>query len=179
MGILMNERNVERLRVILTEEARRLRYLLPPETVELLAFALAVRGVLVPAVLTDYWNVGSDGRVFRADTREDSLFTAYVNWLTARGGPLQADSGRTLTAEIKEHAEAWDVDSSASALRSRPVLLISTTANPYHATFTAALDSAGARKVTAVTWKSDHSFSALRIKLARTVVQWLHRSCAL
>ena len=49
----MNERNVERLRVILTEEARRVRHPLPPETVELLAFALAVRGVLVPAVLTD------------------------------------------------------------------------------------------------------------------------------
>ena len=127
----------------------------------------------------DYWNVGSDGRVLRADTREDSLLTAYVNWLIARGGPLQAESGRTLTAEIKEHAEAWDVDSSASALRSRPVLLISTTANPYHATLIAALDSAGARKVTAVTWKSDHSFSALRIKLARTVVQWLRRSCGL
>jgi hypothetical protein len=49
----MNERNVERLRVLLTEEARRLRLVLPPETVELLAFALGVRGVLVPAVLTD------------------------------------------------------------------------------------------------------------------------------
>jgi pimeloyl-ACP methyl ester carboxylesterase len=125
----------------------------------------------------DYWNVGSDGRLFRADKLEDSLFTAYVDWLTARGGPLQADGGRTLTSEIKEHAEAWDVDSSAKGLRSRPVLLISTTANPYRATFIAALESAGARKVTAVNWKSDHSFSALRIKLARTVVEWLHRSC--
>jgi uncharacterized protein len=127
----------------------------------------------------DYWNVGSDGRLLRADKREDSLFTAYADWLTARGGPLRGDSGRTLTSEIKEHAEAWDVDNSAKTLRTRPVLLISTTVNPYRATFTAALESAGARKVTAVNWKSDHSFSALRIKLARTVVEWLHRSCGL
>jgi len=127
----------------------------------------------------DYWNVGSDGRLMRADKREDSLFTAYADWLTARGGPLRADSGRTLTSEIKEHAEDWDVDSSAKSLRTRPVLLISTTVNPYRATFTAALESAGARKVTAVNWKSDHSFSALRIKLARTVAEWLHRSCGL
>ena len=49
----MNERNVERLRLMLIEECRRLRHLLSPETVDALASALAARGVLVPAVLTD------------------------------------------------------------------------------------------------------------------------------
>ena len=127
----------------------------------------------------DFWNAGADGRLFRTDHREDSLFTAYADWLTAQGGPLRAESGRALTSEIEAHAEAWNVDSSARNLRTRPVLLISTTANPHRATFIAALHGAGARNVTAFTWNSDHPFSALRIKLARTVVGWLHRSCGL
>lgn len=127
----------------------------------------------------DYWNAGADGRLFRTDRREDSLFAAYGDWLTAPGGPLRAENGKAFTAELKEQANSWDVDRNAAALRSRPILLISTTENPYHPTFTAALRRAGARNVTAYRWVTDHLFSAHRIKLAHTVIEWLHHRCKL
>lgn len=79
----------------------------------------------------DYWNAGADGQRFPTDHQEDSTFTAYGDWLTAPGGPLRAESGRALTSELEEHGQTWNVDSSARALTTRPMLLISTTVNPY------------------------------------------------
>ena len=43
----------------------------------------------------------------------------------------------------------------------------------------AAFGRTGARRVTALTWPTDHSFSDRRFALARTVVDWLRSACAL
>lgn len=125
----------------------------------------------------DIWNAGADGRVFRTNEREDSLFTAYADWLTAGGGPLRAASGRVLTSELEAHADALNADGTASRLSTRPVLLISTMRNAHSASLIAALRGARARRVTALSWDSDHSFSAHRIRLARAVTDWLHQGC--
>jgi uncharacterized protein len=127
----------------------------------------------------DIWNAGARGRLYRTDRRQDSVAIANADWLTTPGGPLRAEGGEVLVAELKDHANTWDVDRHAIQLKSRPLLLISSTSNPHHPTLTTALRRAGARQVTALTWNTDHAFSAQRIKLANTVIDWLRRGCRL
>jgi pimeloyl-ACP methyl ester carboxylesterase len=127
----------------------------------------------------DFWNAGASGRFFRTDPQHGSDFTAYADWVSAPGGPLHAESGQALTSELETHAEAWDVDSNTAALQTRPVLLVSQTANSDPPAFIAALRRARVTNVTALTWDTDHSFSARRIELAHVVTGWLHRSCKL
>jgi uncharacterized protein len=128
-------------------------------------------------VALDFWNVGADARRMQTDHQLDSSRTAYATWLTAPGGPLEAPSGQILIAEMKEHVDLWDPDRSAAALSRRRLLIMSTTANESHPSLIAALRAAHARQVTALQWKTDHSFSAQRIRLASTIVGWLHDHC--
>jgi pimeloyl-ACP methyl ester carboxylesterase len=129
------------------------------------------------AAALDFWNVGADGKKLVAGSAEDSTFTAYGDWLTEAGGPLRAESGRALTREVVEHANEWDLDNHAAELQSRPLLIMSTTRNEYHSSLMEALRTAGAGKVKALRWNTDHGFSAFRVRLARTLVSWLASHC--
>lgn len=129
------------------------------------------------AVALDFWNLGTDGRQMKLDQQTDSVVTAYVDWVTAPGAPIHADSGRALTAELEEHADSWDLERQSSRLRIHPLLIISTTTNEYHPQLIAALHAARADNVTALQWKTDHGFSGQRIRLAHTVISWLHSHC--
>jgi uncharacterized protein len=111
-----------------------------------------------------------------AATREsDSAFTAYTRWLTAPGGPLRADA-RPLVASLRAHPE-WALARHAPRLAGRPLLLVSIEENPYHNDFVSALRGAGARRLTALVWPTDHSFNDRRVELARTVVGWVGGAC--
>jgi len=143
---------------------------------------LALMGAAADSTVTcaaalDFWNVGADGRAMPTDRTADSSFTAYADWVTQAGAPLHAESGRTLTREIVEHAALWDLDSHAIELRTRPLLIISSTKNEYHRSFLAALRASHASKVDALQWRTDHGFSALRIQLAHTLVDWIKNQC--
>jgi uncharacterized protein len=164
------------------------KYRIDPRRIALLGHSLggwlalmgtAIDPNLLCAGALEIWNAGARGHLLRTDRRQDSVATAHGDWVTGPGGPIRAESGQALSAELKDHAKTWDVDRHATQLRERRLLLISSAANPHHPTFTTALRRAGARQVTAFTWSSDHSFSAHRIKLASTVVDWLHRSCGM
>ena len=80
---------------------------------------------------------------------------------------------------MKANADRWDLTAQASALSDRPVLIISSVLRTDNDGLVDALNRAGARRVTALTWDTDHSFSDRRITLARAVVDWLRSSCAL
>ena len=111
-------------------------------------------------------------------TREsDSAFTAYTRWLTAPGGPLRADA-RPLVASLRAHPE-WALARHAPRLAGRPLLLVSIEENPYHNDFVNALRGAGAERLTAHVWPTDHSFNDRRVELARTVVGWVRNECGL
>jgi pimeloyl-ACP methyl ester carboxylesterase len=143
---------------------------------------LALMGAAADSTVTcaaalDFWNVGADGRAMQTDRTADSSFTAYANWVSQAGAPLHADSGRVLTREIVEHAALWDLDNHAAELRTRPLFIISSTKNEYHASFLAALRAAHASKVNALQWRTDHGFSALRIHLAHALVRWIKTQC--
>jgi pimeloyl-ACP methyl ester carboxylesterase len=129
-------------------------------------------------VALDFWNVGADGRRMRGDPGRDTSLASYVRSVTDSGGPLRVENGsRGLIAEMGEHAGEWDVERKAGSLAAQPMLLIAAANTEAHSKLAAALELAHARRVTALQWKTDHSFSDRRILLAKTIVNWLDRNC--
>jgi pimeloyl-ACP methyl ester carboxylesterase len=106
----------------------------------------------------------------------DSAFIVYANFLTAPGGPLRASS-ESLLASVKANAKEWALPNRAANLVDRTMLLLDNKVNQGHAPFVAALKAAGARKLTADVWNTDHTFSDRRIELAHRVVSWLRSEC--
>lgn len=128
----------------------------------------------------DARNVGAYGRQLRRDRAAESTLVAANDSLTAPGAPYRAaGGGAALVAEMKANAERWDVTASARALSDRPVLLVAAVFRADQDGLVAALGRAGARRVTALAWPTDHSFSDRRLALARTVIDWLRSACAL
>ncbi|HEX6576558.1 MAG TPA: alpha/beta fold hydrolase [Gemmatimonadaceae bacterium] len=126
----------------------------------------------------DFVNTGARGRRLQNDAAYDSAVTVEHNGLTAPGGPYRGEGGgAALVAEMKKNAESWDVNRTASALRNRPVLLIAAVNGAEQDSFAASMGASGAPLLTAQIWKTDHSFSDRRVALARTIVDWMRRSC--
>ena len=128
----------------------------------------------------DSRNTGAYGRMLQGNRSADSALVVVADSLTAAGGPYRTEGGgAALVAEMKANADRWDLTAQASALSDRPVLIMSSVLRTDNDGLVDALNRAGARRVTALTWDTDHSFSDRRITLARTVVDWLRSSCAL
>jgi pimeloyl-ACP methyl ester carboxylesterase len=126
----------------------------------------------------DSRNVGAYGRLLRTNRAADSALVVANDSLTAPGAPYRAAGrGAGLVAEMKANAEGWDVTAQARALSDRLILLVGAVFKTDQDSLVTALDRAGARRVTSLTWRTDHSFSDRRIALARTVVAWLRSSC--
>lgn len=128
----------------------------------------------------DARNVGAYGRQLQHDRSAESALVAANDSLTAPGAPYRTEErGAALVAEMKANAERWDVTGHARALSDRPVLLVAARFKSDQDSVVTALSQAGARRVTALAWRTDHSFSDRRIALAETVVGWLRSSCRL
>ena len=128
----------------------------------------------------DARNVGAYGRLLQRDRAAESARVAADDSLTAPGAPYRVEEGgASLVTEMKANAERWDVTGHAGALSDRPVLLVAAAFRSDQDSLVAALDRAGARRVTAVAWQTDHSFSNRRVALAELVVGWLRSSCRL
>jgi pimeloyl-ACP methyl ester carboxylesterase len=128
----------------------------------------------------DARNMGAYGRQLQRDRAAESALVAANDSLTAPGAPYRVEGGgAALVTEMKANAERWDVTGNARALSDRPVLLVAAAFKADQNGLAAALGRAGARRVTALAWSTDHSFSDRRLALARTVVDWLRSACAL
>jgi uncharacterized protein len=128
----------------------------------------------------DSRNVGAYGRLLRQDRSADSALVAANDSLTEPGAPYRSEAGGAgLVEEMKAHTEDWDITAHARALSRRPLLLVAATFRPDQDSLVVALNRVGGRRVTALAWHTDHSFSDRRLALARTVVRWLRSSCAL
>lgn len=126
----------------------------------------------------DSRNTGAYARMLQGNPSVDSAVIAANDSLTTPGAPYRADGGgAALVAEMKMNADRWDLTAHARALSDRPVLLIGSAFRSDHDGLVTALQRAGARRLTALTWDTDHSFSDRRIALARAVVNWLRSSC--
>jgi uncharacterized protein len=124
----------------------------------------------------DVANIGVRARGLNDPARFASA-TTNSEALIAPGAPYRAESAVALVTEMKAHADEWDLIRYAAALSSRPILLISATNADEQLDFVAALRKAGAARVTELNWATDHSFSDQRIKLTRTILDWLKSSC--
>lgn len=125
----------------------------------------------------DAANIGVRGRRLRSDEERASRATINNEAMIAPGAPFRAQSGAALVAEMKAHADDFDLNGYASNLRSRPVFLVSAVNGDEQRDLVASLTKVKAQRVTALSWETDHSFSDRRIELARTVVEWLTSSC--
>jgi len=126
----------------------------------------------------DSRNVGAYGRLLRRNRSTDSALVVANDSLTAPGAPYRAEGGGAgLVAEMKANAEDWDVTARARALSDRAILLVGATFKADQDSLATALERVGARRVTALAWQTDHSFSDRRVALGRTVVAWLRSSC--
>ena len=126
----------------------------------------------------DSRNTGMYARMLQSNRSADSAAIVATDSLTAPGGPYRAEGGgAALVSEMKANADRWDLTAHATALSDRPVLLVSSVFRADHDGLVTALNRVGARRLTSLTWDTDHSFSDRRIALARIVVDWLRSSC--
>jgi pimeloyl-ACP methyl ester carboxylesterase len=89
--------------------------------------------------------------------------------------PLAGCTGESLAKEMVRHAAEWDFLSHVAALKSRPVLEVTSDdgLTPANDAFVAALRKAGDGQVTTVHLATDHAYSDKRLELASHVVLWL------
>lgn len=128
----------------------------------------------------DARNVGAYGRQLQHDSAAESTLLVANDSLAAPGAPYRVEGGgAALITEMKDNAERWDLTEHAGELSDRPVLLIAAIFKSYQDSVVAALSRAGARRMTALAWPTDHSYSDRRVALAETVVGWLRTSCRL
>ena len=105
--------------------------------------------------------------------------------LEAGTGPLRGTSGRALAEEIQAGADVYDLLRRTGDLAGRELLLIggyrdqTLPFGAHHEPLVKALQEHGAEDMIQVVLDADHSFSAKRIELARTISHWLHETCEL
>jgi pimeloyl-ACP methyl ester carboxylesterase len=128
-------------------------------------------------------NLGAFGLAARADDRVRlGLESLLGSDMDTSGGPVNGDVGLVVD-EIVERAEAWDLRSRASALSTRPLLLVAGERDEvlpkpeHHDPFLAALHKAGAEQVTEWVINDDHAISANRIDLAQGLIDWQQEEC--
>jgi hypothetical protein len=89
--------------------------------------------------------------------------------------PLSGCTSQGLARETLVHAAQWSFASKASALSSRPALIVSSD-DAYarqNQAFAAALRRAGDRRVTSVHLDTDHVYSDQRGALSKVILRWL------
>ena len=89
--------------------------------------------------------------------------------------PLAGCTPEGLAREVLDNASHWKFASKVDALRTRPVLIITSDDGlaPMNDAFASALTKAGNTRVTATHFSSDHSYSDRRLELSDTVRKWL------
>jgi pimeloyl-ACP methyl ester carboxylesterase len=89
--------------------------------------------------------------------------------------PLAGCTSEGLARETLANAAAWRFVSKAAALKSKPILIVSSDdgLSPASAAFRDALTAAGNERVTMVHFATDHSYSDQRIGLSNAVLKWL------
>ena len=114
------------------------------------------------------WNIGADGRSIKDVVARKKSMAEQIH-------PLAGCTADSLIAEMQAHKEDWDYNSFVPKLKDRPVLVVSTNDGLHVAndSFVSAMKSAGAQRVTAVHFPTDHGLNDHRIALQVAVLDWL------
>ncbi len=133
----------------------------------------AARPEVKGVILMDAWNPGPGGRE-AARTGETAASLAILG----KGlPPLRGTSAKALTDELMANHERFDLRTHATAIATRPLLLMSALRALVADSrgIETQLRAAGASAVEVHEWPTDHSFSDHRIRLTATVLDWLRR----
>jgi pimeloyl-ACP methyl ester carboxylesterase len=107
---------------------------------------------------------------------EPQVIAAMSKSLAAEGmAPLAGCTPESLAKESFAYADVWRFPSKAEALKTRPVLIVTSDDGlaPSNDAFAAVLRADGDTKVTAVHYATDHAYSDKRLELSKTVLDWL------
>jgi uncharacterized protein len=117
------------------------------------------------------------GMISAADMAGRSGTVQQLSAAYAREGmaPLAGCTPEGLASETLANATHWRFLAKAPALKSRPVLVVTSDDGlaPANEAFTAALEKAGNDHVTKLHLPTDHSYSDQRSALSTVVLQWL------
>lgn len=129
------------------------------------------------------WNPGWVVQRFGAHPEELAEVLAYYQATTdANSGPIKANA-YALVREMHDHAQQWDYDSQAGALKDHALLLIAGTADTpdegveRETQLANEIRAKGGKQVQMLTFEDDESFSSHRLAMADAIVQWLHSDC--
>lgn len=89
-------------------------------------------------------------------------------------GPLRGTSAAALVAELKSHAQEWDLVTLAPRWRGRPVLVVSSD-DRFRDEDDAVIAAAEPALLSAVHLATDHAYSGQRVALTRALLQWLRQ----
>jgi pimeloyl-ACP methyl ester carboxylesterase len=107
---------------------------------------------------------------------EPQAVAALAEALAGEGmSPLAGCTPKSLAREVVAHATEWRFPASAAALKTRPVLIVTSDDGlaPMDDALAAALRKDGDAKVTTAHFATDHSYSDKRSELSKTVLDWL------
>jgi pimeloyl-ACP methyl ester carboxylesterase len=123
-------------------------------------------------LLIDSWDVGAEGGTLRADPATRPAFVAGIDDL---GNSLVGADAESLTVEVEQGGDDWNLVTLAPKLTQRPVLVIwaDRALADSNKALADAIGAAGAKQLETAHFPTDHAFSDHRIALSRTVVAWL------
>ncbi len=127
---------------------------------------------LLGAFLIDPVDLAAVGRGFADPQARDAFREGEVRDDLP---PLAGTSEQALMDETEHAGRALDLIATAPALAARPLLIVGATRGigRFGAALATAATAAGATRMRALTWDTDHSFSDRRIALADLMVRWL------
>jgi pimeloyl-ACP methyl ester carboxylesterase len=133
------------------------------------AHAASRESQVAGVILLAAWNIGGNQQFDAA--HEKNLASEFSEELR----PLKGCTPQSLVAEIKQHGKTWDYVTFAPALKSRPVLVVSTNDDlrPANEALYAALQKSGATRAKYLHFDTDHGFSDKRIAMQIAVIDWL------
>lgn len=106
-----------------------------------------------------------------------------VNWdLIDKEKAVRGYSGQQSALDLEAHAEDWDLRATATALSTRPVLLLHGARDQLvriveHQMLVEAFEAAGADRFSSLVLPTDHYFSTNRMELADHLIGWLAVEC--
>jgi pimeloyl-ACP methyl ester carboxylesterase len=109
------------------------------------------------------------------DREADAVQLLSAGYAREGMAPLAGCTPEGLAGETLANAAQWSFQSKAEALKSRPVLMVTSNDGlaPANAAFADALRNAGNDRVTTLHLPTDHAYSDQRIALSTAVLKWL------
>ncbi len=122
---------------------------------------------ILGVVMIAAWNIGRSAKEMNPQMAR-GFFGSEIK-------PLSGCTVDGLYADMTAHKNDWDYDTFVPQLKTRPVLVVSANDDLRAANeaFVTAMKSAGAKRLTAVHFPTDHGFNDHRIALQVAVLDWL------